>query len=446
MDTISASGRTLLVLINDILDLSKIESGKLHLDYDPVYFHTLVDSTYGLFYPIVRKKNVDYLITIADDVPKVILFDEVRLQQVLFNVIGNAVKFTEKGHVHVTITAVHDYHVSHPKVNLQIVVNDSGIGIPSTQLESIFEAFKQQDGQTTRKFGGTGLGLAITRKLLEAMGGSIRVESEPGFGSTFIISLDNVEVLSDTLAEANELKHLQSISVDFKGETVLIVDDILENRELLKYYLLETGIDIYEAVNGLEAVSLARRYKPSLILMDLRMPVMSGIEATQIIKTDASLAHIPVIAVTASGLLHEEKFIQQICERYLRKPVHKNELLSEMNFFLKRTLIYKDSHDNNLQTDDGLRSNVTFSQEQKIFADNIYKEFSAEYDHIKKVIVIPRIRDFVERLHAKLLDGPDIPILREYTLDLLDNCQQFNIVAVKESLQQLPSVFNKVLQ
>lgn len=445
LDTINASGRTLLVLINDILDLSKIESGKLHLDYDPVYFHTLVESTYGLFYPIVQKKKLDYSIHIADDVPKVILFDEVRLQQVLFNVIGNAVKFTENGNVNVNISAVHYHHPSHPKVTLRIVIHDSGIGIPADQLESIFEAFKQQDGQTTRKFGGTGLGLAITRKLLEAMGGSIHVESELGSGSTFTITLENVEILSDTHSEANELRQLQSISVDFKGESVLIVDDILENRELLKYYLINTGIIIYEAVNGVDAVSLARRHKPSLILMDLRMPVMNGIEASQIIKSDPSISHIPIIAVTASGLLHEEKFIQEICERYLRKPVHKNVLLTEMNSFLKKDIVYGIDSSLEQSIDTSLNEEMIVTEHQKVFAQQLYHEFLDDYSDVKKMVVIPRIRDFATRVLDRLNEGPDLPMLRQYLLQILDDCQHFNIVALKESLQHFLEILQKTL-
>jgi signal transduction histidine kinase len=279
LDAISSSGRTLLALINDILDLSKIEAGKLELQYEPVNVPRLIDEIQKLFSVKAGEKGLQVLVEVDPALPRGLMLDEIRLRQVLFNVVGNAIKFTEKGEVKVKAVAEKseirdpksDVEPDETRIDLILEVSDSGIGIPKDQQERIFGAFSQVAGQSTRKFGGTGLGLTITRRLVEMMHGTVTVESEPGRGSTFRFLFPGVEITE--LAEADAV--FVGGDGDFKQfapATVLVADDVALNRQLVAGYLEGTGHKLMTATNGAEALAAAEEHLPDVILMDMRMP------------------------------------------------------------------------------------------------------------------------------------------------------------------------------
>jgi signal transduction histidine kinase/ligand-binding sensor domain-containing protein/DNA-binding response OmpR family regulator len=365
LDAITASGRTLLTLINDILDLSKIEAGKLELRYEPVSVARLVEEIQKLFSIKAGEKGVALLAEIDPKLPHGLMLDEVRLRQVLFNVVGNALKFTEKGHV--TIRAEAEYGARMPtsasvttkeaadvgirapllqdgdappdepdetRVSLFLEVEDTGIGIPGDQQETIFGAFSQVSGQSTRKFGGTGLGLTITKRLTEMMHGTITVRSELGKGSTFRFAFPNVAI--SELAETSPLiSGGEGDFSQFAPATILVTDDVALNRALLAGYFEGTPHKLITATNGREALELAERDRPDLILMDMRMPELNGYDTTQLLKANAALKHIPVIAVTASSFREEEARARTVCEGFIRKPFNRAELIAELRRFLK---------------------------------------------------------------------------------------------------------------
>ncbi|MCP4148956.1 MAG: response regulator [bacterium] len=338
LSAISSSGKTLLSLINDILDLSKIEAGKLKLEYEAVNIHTVLKEIKQIFSQQVAAKGLKFVVEVAPGVPAVLVLDQVRIRQVLFNMVGNAVKFTASGHVKISLSCSH----KEPRgglAELTLAVEDTGIGIPPDQQDLIFKAFQQQKGQTFSKFGGTGLGLAITRRLVEMMKGRISLESKEGEGATFYVTLRDIEVLSTETNEEIEQK-LTPGTLQFEGATILIADDIPMNRDLIKGYLENSGITIFEAEDGSEAVALSLRHRPDLVLMDIKMPKLSGFEAIRVFKKEKELKNIPIIVVTASAMPEEEREIKRLgCEGFLKKPLDRKELVTELMRFLSHTTL-----------------------------------------------------------------------------------------------------------
>ncbi len=355
VSAIMTSGKTLLGLINDILDLSKIEAGKLELRYTTVNLTNQLNEVKGVFNEVLKSKELDFRIQVDPQLPATVVLDEIRLRQILFNLVGNAVKFTESGYIRLTAR-----RIDHPQkvvansdenrgnedpekkpeedfLNLEIAVEDTGIGIPRDQQELIFEAFEQRRGQDISKYGGTGLGLSITRRLVEIMGGYITVVSEVGKGSTFKVVLEEV-ALSASMGEADFQAWESLEQVSFEGKTILVVDDLEFNRVLIQEFLESTTVNLLEAANGQEAVDSVRLNRPDLVLMDMRMPVMDGYEATRIIKNDDTLKHIPIIALTASVMARDQDFATGSgCDAYLKKPVSKRRLIVELMRFLPGT-------------------------------------------------------------------------------------------------------------
>jgi len=331
LKAIKTSGKSLLNLINDILDLSKMEAGKVNLEYSVVEPVSVFKEMGNIFSQKIAEKNLNFLVEIASELPRALLLDETRLRQILLNLVGNAVKFTDTGYVRLMVDICEQEDQS--SLDLIFSVEDTGTGIAEDQLETIFGAFEQQKGQSHTQYGGTGLGLAITKRLVDLMGGEISVESEIGKGSKFTVLLKDVEVAFLSEKEEEE-EEIDLTKITFEPAVIFVVDDVLLNRDLLKGYLSNFEFEIIEAVNGKECVDLARVYHPDLILMDIKMPVMDGYEATRMIKADEALSHTAVIAVSAVGSKPEEEKLKGCCNAYLRKPVSQGDLINELMKFL----------------------------------------------------------------------------------------------------------------
>ena len=327
VQSIQNAGHTLLRLINDILDLSKIEAGKLELNYTPTDIRALCEEISGVFELTVKKKGITLEIDIDENLPHHLLVDEIRLRQILLNLVGNAVKFTDSGRVRIVVR-FQPSPTDPSGVDITIATEDTGIGIPPDQIETIFGAFEQTHGQDTRKYGGTGLGLSISRRLCEMMGGEITVESTPGKGSTFTVHLPHVAIVYDHVpAVTSETPELEA----FDPATVLVVDDVANNRELLVKIFEKSAIRVLTARDGEEAVALFEQAHPDLVLMDLRMPRMDGYEATRRIKEIAPKT--PVIALTAS-VMRRDRQRDLLFDGFLGKPIERSALLSLLGRFL----------------------------------------------------------------------------------------------------------------
>ncbi|HEY0720428.1 MAG TPA: response regulator, partial [Gammaproteobacteria bacterium] len=328
LEIIRSSVNNLLVIINDILDFSRIESGHLAIHQVPFDIGECVDDVLSLFMQTARERGLMLSAHIDHDVPQFILGDSVRIRQILVNLVSNAVKFTLRGSVTVMVGVVVREGEA---LKLRVAVIDTGIGIRSEYLGDIFEPFVQFDERPSSDFPGTGLGLAISSKLARQMGGNLDVSSAPGAGSIFLVELPTT---------AYQHEHNVSLGEDGKhagpihGSSVLVVDDNEVNRRLIRVLLGQRGIVVVEAKDGLEAVEMAERHRFDLILMDVRMPGMNGIEATiRIRHMEHGRYRTPIIALTAHALPEERAaFIRAGMDECLTKPVLEeqlDELLSE---------------------------------------------------------------------------------------------------------------------
>ena len=445
LDAVQAGGKTLLNIINDILDLSKIEAGKLEIRYEPVNIHTFFSEIRQIFYLKMSEKGLDFITDISADIPEYLLLDEIRLRQVLFNLIGNAVKFTEKGYV--KISACRDARpcVS-AHLNLVITVEDTGIGISDEFQKKIFEPFSQADGQSTRKYGGTGLGLAITRHLVEMMNGTVSLKSRAGKGSIFEIRLRDVseEKKRDLSHQTDASRQTDFRDMIFRHARILIADDVGLNRTLVKALLMDRNFDFAEAENGEVAVSLARREKPDIIFMDIVMPVKDGYDATVLIKGDSELRHIPVIALTASAMPEvREKIMRTGFDGYLTKPVSADGLIQEIAKFIPYHIKKREQSESTAKTDDA--DNIAGISEADAVSvlEQLESEFTPLWKEISEVQVFDDIENFGTEI-GNLGEKYHLEILVRFGSDLVKYCQSYDIGNIEITLKSYTEMIEKI--
>ena len=333
IEILEFSAENLLHLINDILDFSKIDAGKIEFEAIEFEIRKLLNGVHQSFDYQATMKELSFEFLIADDVPSVIIGDSARLSQILINLIGNAIKFTEKGKVMVEAKVLghrDDF------VDIVLKVSDTGIGIPADKLQFVFESFTQASSSTTRKYGGTGLGLAITKKLVCLQGGTIEVKSEQGKGSVFSVIMPFRMSTKEFLEENMLLKtSFQSLA----GLKVLVVEDNLVNQKIVSKFLMKWDVNVDLAENGAIAVEKARRSLYDLVLMDLHMPEMNGYDATLEIR---KMEHnpnkdIPIIALTASAFIEDrEKIYTYGMSGYIIKPFNPSELYWKIAPFVRK--------------------------------------------------------------------------------------------------------------
>lgn len=337
LSTIKSAGTTLLEIINDILDISKVEANKIELNYSFFDLCSMMFDLTQYFDEKVRTKNLTFKVSCDHGGPLIVYLDEMRVRQVITNLISNAVKFTSSGWIGMSAVSTKN---DDGTTDIAITVSDTGIGIPEEDIEKIFGAF-EQSGQSihSKKYQGTGLGLAITKKFSELMNGTVSVKSELGKGSEFTVTFRNVktEGQSEHIADADKY---DQVPLKFSKAKVLVADDIVSNRYLLTELCINLGLETIEAENGREAVEKAKLYVPDLILLDMRMPEMDGYEAIDILKNDRATERIPVIAVTASVMGNEMEKIEKLrFDGFVRKPVKVDELIGQMKKVLKYEII-----------------------------------------------------------------------------------------------------------
>lgn len=296
VQTIVNNGKQLLDLINDILDLSKIEAGKIEMKRDMVDIQAVVVDLLKIVHLRASRNSVSLEFEGFDTLPKYIVIDGLRIKQILLNLLGNAVKFTNNGYVKISGRGGIN---SKNLLDLTISVKDNGIGVPLNEQKRIFEAFHQADGSNERRFEGVGLGLAITSRLINLIGGEISLVSDVGVGSEFSLFFPNLDFFESEDSFANSPKRLSQNQFLFKSSKILVTDDIESNRQVLIGYLRGYNFSIKEATNGKEALEIANSWLPDLIFLDLKMPFMDGFEAIAKIRQNSLLQKVPVIAVTA---------------------------------------------------------------------------------------------------------------------------------------------------
>ncbi len=329
LNHILRSSNSLINLIDDIIDISKIEAGQLNVNLSGYKVNDLVNDVYYTFKDSNKNPDLTYQLDIPPDSDYIkVKTDPLRVRQILTNLVGNATKFTEKGSIEIGYR-IKDHNL---KQSIEFYVKDTGIGIPEDKLDVIFDRFRQIDDSRTRRFGGTGLGLAISKRLVELLGGSLRVESVVDQGSVFYFCLpyepQKRETVKDTVPFSGS-------GYNWTGKTILIAEDENSNFEVLKAALNRTNIKILRAFNGEEAVAIVNKDKTiNLVLMDIRMPKLNGYDATKQIKSFKP--DLPVVSITAYAMSEDEsKSLNAGCDLYISKPIRPTKLLSLLNDFLE---------------------------------------------------------------------------------------------------------------
>lgn len=322
------SSHALLDVINDILDYSKIEAGKFDLENKPFELNSVLSNIMSLFEFQALQKGLELELNVTLD-ESVMIGDSLRLTQILTNLVGNAIKFTETGSVSINVILISE---DDDFMDLQFSIADTGIGMNHEAQKNLFQEFSQADTSITRQFGGTGLGLAISKQLVQMMGGDIGVESEPGRGSTFIFTAFFGKMKSSEIqSETEQVTVLQESLDAIKGVHILLVEDNKINQIVVLGLLDELGIHTDIALNGKEAIELVQNTRYDLILMDLQMPVMDGFEATKIIRTMDGYDHTPIIALSAAVMQKDKELTSAVgMNAHLSKPIHKKELIDAL--------------------------------------------------------------------------------------------------------------------
>jgi len=343
VQALSRSGEHLLAILNDLLDLSKIEAGRLVLDETPVQLGSLLSDSTAMLAPLLGDKAVEIQVDIDPNLPESVLGDPLRLRQIMTNLISNAIKFTARGHIQAQLKLLAE---EAGRVHCQLSVSDTGVGIDPSRLQRLFEAFEQADSSTSRHFGGTGLGLTITRQLVHIMGGDISAVSEAGKGSTFTVTWwatrDPFFHSALTNPQGHTQLHYNQLACD--PIRVLVVDDHPANLQLMQVWLSELGIRVETAENGALAIEKAAGSIFDLIFMDIQMPIMNGLEAAQSIRAqELGGQRVPIIALTAHALSSEREFwLRNGIDDYLSKPLDESQLhhiLQQWTRFISAPLV-----------------------------------------------------------------------------------------------------------
>ncbi|WP_238551760.1 response regulator [Candidatus Symbiobacter mobilis] len=345
LNKLQDSARSLLGILNDILDYSKIEAGKLDIEAVDFELAEVLGNTASLFSFSAEDKNIELAFDIAPDLPAVLHGDPTRIKQVLNNLVGNALKFTQSGHVRVTMK---QRPLDGDNLMLQVMVSDTGIGITPAQIDKLFGAFEQADASTTRKYGGTGLGLAICKRLVALMGGSISVESKPGHGSVFTFtvqcqvsnatpakrcaaSLQGIHAEEESPHPWSDIQEGRCRLDAIRGAHILLVEDNPTNQLIAADLLQQMGLHVTVANDGLEGIEKAANQRYDAILMDLQMPEMDGVEASRHIRAQSRNQSTPIIAMTAAATVADRESCQEAgMDDFIAKPVDITELCAAL--------------------------------------------------------------------------------------------------------------------
>ncbi len=443
IESIKSSGRSLLTLINDILDLSKIEAGKLELEFDYVNSKSFFSEFERIFALRASEKGIRFIVEVSPGTPAGIYIDEPRLRQIIFNLIGNAIKFTNQGYVKLKV------HVENPQVitfnkdkteefvDLVVEVEDTGIGISKEIREEIFDPFMQ--ARDHKNIGGTGLGLAITRRLTLLMNGSISLKSELGKGSTFTIRIPDVAFKTDFYS-SNITVHIDPSEIIFEKTIILVVDDIEYNRTYIRDALKGTDIKVIEAEDGYNALELLKGVVPGLVITDIRMQNMDGFQLLDKIMANKKLKKIPVIAYSASVLKEQKEQIHQSkFAGLLTKPVNLSELYLELMNFLPFKEVKKIKFDQLVSEDQKVSEIVNLPD----LVNSLETEFKDTWKTFEIRQPINEIRLFGERL-ISLGKEHRSSTIENYGTELKNAADRFSIKTIINLIRQYPVLIEKL--
>jgi signal transduction histidine kinase len=439
VESISSSGKALLHLINDILDLSKVEAGMLSVNPVPFALRPLFTEIGQIFSWKVAEKGIGFNIDIDPDLPDAIILDQARLRQVLLNLVGNAVKFTDSGHVSIKVFWKAGEDNGGGSI-LEIEVADTGIGIPEEDRGEIFEAFRQRSGQDHARYGGTGLGLAICKKLVALMNGDIRVDGNPsGKGSMFTVILRNVKATGTLPSKDEDTTGSYGTRYLFQPARIVVADDVDQNHQLIRAYLQDHPFDYIEAWDGEEALLKIREHRPDLVLTDIKMPRLSGVDLAKAVAADPVLGSIPIIAVTASALPSELDNLRPQFRAILIKPLRQDELLAQLAQWLPCRIEYLQPRMPGVEDD---HSKADLSCIDRTGLCQALAGLDADYQILRKTFQMNRIREFQEKV-ARLAELHGAPALLAWSETLAAALSAFNIIQVKTAMDNYKELINR---
>lgn len=424
LSSIKMAGKTLLRLINDVLDLSKMEAGRMQIQFELFSLKTLFTEMKQIFSLKAEENSIDLTFT-CDEQIGAIKLDEIRIRQILLNLVGNALKFTNQGEIKVTAVLEKDKTGD----ALLISIEDTGIGIPKKDQERIFDDFEQQEGHDRKLYGGTGLGLAISKRLVEMQGGTISVESTVGVGSKFILTFPDIEWTDSLFVDSDSLTLREANEFQFDDKMVWIVDDVESNLLLLEELLINRGLHCKSFINGKELLTALEEYTPDLIITDLRMPVMGGEEMTQKIR-NGEKSSIPIIALTASTKEENIKECRTLFNGFLRKPIEVEHLYAKIKEFIKT--IGDEVEEKPVVVKPILPNTLQYLREQ----------FAPQLETLKGAMTIESVKELGEDLMNAVIDSGDEAVII-YAQSILDAADSFDIKAIIGLPQKLSELLGE---
>ncbi|MDH5655245.1 MAG: ATP-binding protein, partial [Spirochaetia bacterium] len=438
LESIKSGSKLLLRLLNEILDLSKVEAGKIVLEYN--YFNPgkTLDEIHRMFMHRAAEKDIYLKLNVSEEIPESIYLDEIRFRQIVINLVSNAIKFTGSGGVEISCS-VAGINSEKEELDLTVSVRDTGVGISESEKENIFDAFSQQAGHS-QKFGGTGLGLTISKRLANLMNGEIEVLSEMDQGSEFRVVFRSVHYTEgeflDNVGDDN------SERIRFEEACVLIVDDVKSNRDLIRGYFDHSGLNFIEAVNGKEGVESAEKYRPDIMIMDLRMPVMDGYEAVKKIKQIVDIKDIPIIIASASGMEKRMNEIESVIDGYLRKPFSKKDLAEYFKKFINFSFVegIPEAEQGNLQ--------IRYEDaEIPVNADAILRKLNGEAmktcDAVCADLDFSEIKGFADKFKSEIKDYDYMPLL-EWAENLKGAADMYDVDEIRKLSKKLHEIASSI--
>jgi len=438
---IRSSANSLLLLINDILDMSKIESGMMELHPEPTDPHEICDFLSTLFSEPAAKKSLKLECHIVEDLPHTLLIDRVRLRQILVNLVGNAVKFTDSGRI--TVRVLWEKQEA-GNIILILEIQDTGVGIPPNKLDAIFKPFVQAGTHVDKEKQGTGLGLSIVKRFTEIMGGTVAVSSVVGQGSTFRLRFPNVPI---SLRLASNGKTLTESQVDFnelRPATLLVVDDNETNCQLIAGMFAGSHHRLLFVSSGEEAVARAREIKPDVVLLDVRMPGMGGREALAAIRRIPGLELIPVIAVTASSLMDEELSLKESFSGYVRKPFSKDELFKELAEFLPHQAAAKAAPDRPAEVEAKTEPSPPVPVSRELLA-RLHQLLTNPWPSIRDSVAVNESRNFAHELENLGRQWHCPPLVR-YAQILQQDAENYAVTDLEKHLAEFSPLVRQLEQ
>ena len=436
LNSIRTSSNTLLQLINNILDLSKIEAGKMEIVNPILNIRFLITEIESMFTLKIQEKCLKLIFEIDPELPEYVELNDLQIRQVLINLISNAIKFTHNGYIKLKIIS----KLKGNNTDIEFCVEDTGIGISESDRNMIFKAFNQGDEIVARKYGGTGLGLTISKKIVELHGGTIDFISEKGRGTTFFVKFFDVKILNPNLQKHDYIS-VNTNSIQFESAKILIVDDDELNRKVVKGYLEQYAFEMKEAENGKIALEILKNFIPDIILMDIRMPEMDGIKTVKFIRQNTTIKNIPIIALTASAFNNSlEKVQKQGFDGLVSKPFQQFELVKELIKYLKNKI--KDSDKSVNQN-----SNEVFDVKK---LKNLSEICQYIEDNVTPLLNSIKIRQTNNDVHVfanivkRLGQQFEEPFFIELSNEISEYIDSFNVSGLKMTLDKFEAIINNL--